>query len=258
VQWASDRNNLMQTSPHWIEYAPLRDALAKLGLASPPPDWSDVVPDGNQIVMRWVDGYGTGVINQVIPTFKAMLATQLKGLMLLTGGWGNTPFASNLAIDLEHITATIAAMNRWWNSVSPDGAVARALRESGPRPSQNEMAGPWLQERENIEAPAFDENWVFWFAGIDVSGSNNVAFVFSPWNYGSCRAALGVDNFGRVNNVAMRGGPGKFGKDYYYTFNRMDAVTVGRPVKPASPPDALTKFLSGLPTTVDQLQELRA
>lgn len=223
-----------------------------IGMPKDPNEWLDAFPDGSKILTDLPTVLTMAFESSVIPTLKAMMAVQLKGLNLLCAAWGGTINESSLLTPVAAVGDVVAAMQGLFQAIDFDAVGAQVMQTAGPRLPDAALSGVWDNEDDHDnQACPVDRDWLFWRSGPEdpsrgVSYGNPLSssVVQKPWEYGEV-AGYRVDNGGgatyqRSDGTWVTAGYGSVAI----------SVSVERPSSMGvTPPGNLTAFLASLPTS---------
>ena len=235
----------------WNANAQYIPGITRSNAQSDPGDnsWNGYFPDGAMVLENLPQVLTTAFASPIIPTLKAAMAVQLKGLNFLCAAWGGTIYVSSLTEQTGNITDVVTAMKGLFAACDFDSLGAGVLQTSGPRLSNDALAGQYLAPDLNLVPCPFDTSYVMWNGGMidpDLPADGWMpGVVRQPWTYGDLPVTY-VSN-DPIDGVEVPQGSNNFER-VYYSYGNPVTQTIPRPsASGVTAPANLTAFLATLP-----------
>jgi hypothetical protein len=215
------------------------------------------IADSSQLITQSFSAAVPPIIEQdVLPTFKAGLTIQAKGLLFLVAAWKKTLLEPNLTTYNQNINAQIQMMSQFYGNLVT--AAANHIRDNIVRQYMVRLgstANAYVSDVNRVDPPYTE--WVTWSV-------TNITAV-PPINPDEWLSRIGHEQVG--NMVQIHSGainPNfSFGQQvealqiYHFTYNTSSTLAVATVPDPAgyisqTPPQALQSFLQSLPTATSE------
>jgi hypothetical protein len=214
------------------------------------------IADCSQLITHSFSAAVPPAIEQdVLPTFKAGLMIQAKGLLFLVAAWKKTLLEPNLAAYNQNINAQIQMMSQFYSNLataSADYIKSNIVRQFMVR--LGSAAGSYVSDINSVTPPYTE--WVTWY----VTNTTPIPPI-NPNEWLSRISHQQIANMVQIHSGAINpnfdfGGEVDGIQIYHFTYNTSSPVTATVP-DPAgyisqTPPQSLQSFLQGLPTPASE------